>query len=265
MITSITSLLAFTLYWVLYMILYGITYETESTNTFKILLFILASKSFSDLIVWINQFDHYENNNNNNNNSIGGNDETTSTSDAGIRAEVLMFAIAGIRSTAREELTMDSISIFKRKPFLTEIKEKKMFTFWFFLLLLFDHNGEGLQTIQQTMEQNKRQLKIHLPSENIINQNQMDKNNIDISNNNHNNSNNPILTNSESSITSTEEAANHNDTSTPSPPSSSSSPPILVTAEMYDAEIDDVKNLSQSLSTYAYIINRIESWITRYI
>jgi hypothetical protein len=34
---------------------------------------------------------------------------------------------------------------------------------------------------------------------------------------------------------------------------------------MYDAEIDDVKNLSQSLSTYAYIINRIESWITRYI
>jgi hypothetical protein len=156
LVTSISNIVVLMLFWGVAMLIYGMTYQLRndhqaSDRTFNILMFMIASKAFSSLVVAINQVEYHKK------------DETLSgiegeDANAALREEVLSFATAGIKNTAITEAARGT-SVFTRQPRLNSYrKTNTLVTPWFFFRLLFDHDGEGLRAVKDMLENNKRTI-----------------------------------------------------------------------------------------------------------
>lgn len=174
LVTSITNIVVLMLFWGTAMLIYFLTYELRnnegvSNGTFNVLLFMIASKAFSSLVVWINQTNYVKKDDD------AHADEDIDANEA-LREEVLSFATAGIRNTALSEATKE-LTTFTRRPRLANYKTNTVVTPWFFFRLVFDHDGEGLRAIKGIMEQNKRTMS-GMPEEEaralLLNQNSLE-------------------------------------------------------------------------------------------
>lgn len=158
LVTSITNIIVLILFWMIAMFMYGMTWQlaqgdlqTERNSaqyTFDILNFLIASKGFSSLVVWINLTDYRRDTTKKEKEDLITQD--TLDANEALREEVLSFATAGIRSTVRAEATRDTGS-FTCRPKVATMKENDKITPWFFFKLMLglaDHESEEAVTTE---------------------------------------------------------------------------------------------------------------------
>lgn len=153
LVTNTTNVFVLSLYWLVFLFIYSLSFftrnnEHSSRTLWNILNFTLASKGFSSLVVWILSPDG-----NAKDKKLDDGEEGVDANKS-LREEVLQYATAGIRSTARAGVTVgpNKARLVRRPPHRT-MDQQTVITPFFFLRFMLGEDKE-LEAVQK-MAQNR--------------------------------------------------------------------------------------------------------------
>lgn len=163
-------------YWIILGSLYVASFFNDMNPTdikwlFRIILFMMSAKGYSSFIVWLLFLNLTLGNNSSNSEDIESFDLNVA-----LRQEVMLYATRGVRISTRltQKLHADNSGTLISKPKLLFVMDststttedvpddsKNLFTFWYFLLLIFgkEEQKQVLQSISLVSSKSVRQLK----------------------------------------------------------------------------------------------------------
>jgi hypothetical protein len=182
LVANTANVFVLSLFWSMFFLLYAWTFFTRhqegsyNATLFDILTFSIGSKGVASLMVWIFVTDA---------NAFGkmGADEETIDANKSLREEVLSFATAGIRSTARAgpTLSADTTLTIRRPIPGPQAAKKSLITPYFFVRFMMGETEE-IDAIREMASQKRRsltasfvrssmQMSEHAPRETVSNSN----------------------------------------------------------------------------------------------
>eukprot|EP00599_Poterioochromonas_sp_BG-1_P003773 CAMPEP_0173153928 /NCGR_PEP_ID=MMETSP1105-20130129/13163_1 /TAXON_ID=2985 /ORGANISM="Ochromonas sp., Strain BG-1" /LENGTH=797 /DNA_ID=CAMNT_0014069979 /DNA_START=811 /DNA_END=3207 /DNA_ORIENTATION=+ len=155
LVANTANVFVLSLFWSMFFLLYAWVFFTRhgtyyNETLFDLLTFSIGSKGFASYIVWVFVTDA---------NAFGKTEQEAETIDANksLREEVLSFATAGIRSTAREgsKLTAETTLLVRRPIHVPQASKKSLITPFFFVRFMMGETAE-VAAIRQMVAQTRR-------------------------------------------------------------------------------------------------------------
>lgn len=156
LVTNTINVFVLALFWGIFLFLYAWTFLTRNDDPpnedlNSLLYFTLASKGFSSLFIWIFVSDH-------NLKALSDQQDETVDANVALREEVLTFATAGIRSSARNGsmATPDKAEIV-RVPEQARMAEGNNIGMWFYFRFLMGYH-EQIRAVEAMIKRKRRSI-----------------------------------------------------------------------------------------------------------
>jgi hypothetical protein len=154
LVTNTINVLVLAMFWGIFLILYASAFLSRHENNYtlnSLLYFTLASKGFSCLFVWIFVSDY-------NLNLLSSQQDEAVDANVALREEVLTFATAGIRSSARTgALATEDKAEIVRRPEQARLEDANLIGMLFYFKFLMGYSEE-IRAVEKMISRKRRSI-----------------------------------------------------------------------------------------------------------